>query len=453
MLVAGARIWFTADGRPGYSLGERSPVSQIDVNTLQVVTAQWLLPMDGPPIEQAFMAIADGKILAVGSLTDLPSHWKAAKPVPGTLLTPGLVNAHVHLEQSFPEPIPKGSDEPFCDWLLRVVARIQKDCSPEALFERSLLGAREVLSTGTTCVNDIACGTESLQALAKVGLRGVVSLEAFHPVAGPVTIAHWVEKYQALQRAAEAHTLLKAGLSPHSPYNVSPAAWQALLDACRPPLVHTHLAEFEDEASYLQGKSSCVQTLHQRILGREFQPQESAPSPVAYLQRFGLLNAQNVQMVAAHAIHTSAQDRQWLVEAGASVAHCPRSNRALHGQTLLAADWQGVNVPIALGTDGRLSTINLDLREEARCAMQLHGWTAGEALRAMTVQGARALGLAEEIGTLTPGKAADYVLWQASDGVTAEPEALVLHPETHVREVAIQGQTRWSLAAVGGEAR
>ena len=411
---------------------------RMNPENLQVITAQWVLP-------NAFVAWADGKIIAVGSCSAMPSDWTAAAPEPGTILTPGLVNAHVHLEQSFPAPIPKGDDEPFSAWLLRVVGILQANSDPQARWQRCFNGALEALSTGTTCVNDIASGPESLQALDALGLRGVVSLEVFHPATSPVVNGHWVDKFQTLQQAYAAHPLLQVGLSPHSPYNVSPAAWQALLDACLPPLVHTHVAEFEDEARYFQGLASCVQGLHQAILGREFAPQVLAESPVTYLQQFGLLNSRTV---VAHTLHTSPADRQLLAQSGVSVAHCPRSNLALHGRTLTATDWEWLSIPIALGTDGRLSTENLDLRDEARCAMKHHGWRPQTALTALTLQGAKALGLSDRIGALSPGLAADWVLWKAPmdalDLPIDGPEGLVFLPETEVARVAIDGQIRWT---------
>jgi cytosine/adenosine deaminase-related metal-dependent hydrolase len=415
-------------------------VSPTDSDSMQVIAARWVLPLDGPPIERGFVAMAGGKILAVGPLSELPSDWPAATPLPGIVLTPGLVNAHVHLEQSCPEVIPKGLEEPFSAWLLRVVARLQQDSAPEAKLRRSLAGAKEAISTGTTCVNDVASGPESLQALRQLGLRGTVSLEVFHPAVEPVAIDHWVAQYKALQEACVGHPLIRVGLSPHSPFNVSPAAWQALLSECKPPLVHTHLAESQEETLYLQGETSGITGLHQQVLGRNFQPQAHAQSPVAYLQRWGLLNPTTV---AAHAIHTDESDRLLLAQARVSVAHCPRSNMALHGCTLRAADWKDTPIPLALGTDGRLSTENLDLRAEARYAMQLHGWTAEEALQAMTSQGAKALGLWDEIGSLTPGKSADLVLWQSQENDETNPWAAVLDAQSAVTGVWVQGQAVW----------
>jgi aminodeoxyfutalosine deaminase len=414
---------------------EPSPVT----GSPHVLTAQWILPVSRPPIQNGYLAFADGKITRMGKISELGEET-ISLPRPRTLITPGLVNCHTHLEQSFPTMISKAPEEPFTNWLLKVVTLIKQHASSQDKTQRCLQGAEELLRTGTTCVNDIASGPESLRVLAEKGLRGIVSLEVFHPGAVPVKVAHWVQGYTQLQQTAGANPLLVAGLSPHSPYNVSPAAWQALLDACRPPIVHTHIAEFADEQRYLQGEPSTMPEMHQAILNQPFAPQALARSPVEYLHGFQLLNAHTI---AAHAIETSIQDRQLLAEAKVGIAHCPRSNLTLHGKTLKARDWQDERSPIGLGTDGRLSTEDLDLRAEARCAMQQHGWSAAHALEALTLQGARVLQMAHAIGSLEVGKQADFVVWQASQADDTAPEAQVLNPSTRAEQIFIAGACQW----------
>lgn len=405
-----------------------------------ILTAQWVLPIARPPIENGYIRVEQGKITEVGKIHDLPEETRPAEPRAGSLLTPGLVNCHMHLEQSFPAPIHRAAEQSFTDWLLRVVRLLREQSLPSERMARCIRGGNELLSTGTTCVNDIASGPESLQVLDQMGLRGIVSLEVFHPDAVQVDIAHWITSYRAFRQGYEQHPRLKAGLSPHSPYNVSPTAWRALLEACLPPIIHTHLAEFEDETRYLAGQPASILALHQAILGRPFTPQCPAPSPVAYLAEFNLLNAHTI---AAHAIHTTAEDREQLAHHGVTVAHCPRSNLALHGKTLSAADWEATGLSLGLGTDGRLSTPDLDLRAEARCAMRHHRWSAARALEAMTLAGAKTLGLDQQIGTLEPGKLADVVLWQSAPAVTDTPEACLLEETTQTVQVVIDGQTRW----------
>ena len=404
-----------------------------------ILTARWVLPVSAAPIQNGYVAIENGKIKTVGRLADLPADCAYPEPEEASILTPGLVNCHTHLEQSFAEPIRKLQGEPFTEWLCKVVQTLRASSSAGEKIARCQTGAQELLESGTTCVNDIASGQESLLALDAKGLRGVVSLEVFHPGSDPIQIEHWLAAYRNLQEGYMDHVRLRIGLSPHSAYNVSPVAWQAMVEACQPWLIHSHLAEFEDETRYLQGQNSCIKDLHQRILGQRFSPAYHAPSPVAYLHGRQLLSAQTV---LAHAIHTTAADRECLQAAGVGIAHCPRSNLALHGQTLRAADWQCYDIPLGLGTDGRLSTSDLDLRAEARCAMQQHGWSAVRALGAMTINGARVLAMANDIGSLEPGKWADMVLWKAQP-FTDLPEDALLRPSTQAQQVLVAGQNRY----------
>lgn len=408
---------------------------------VQYQSAQWLLPVSAEPIENGCIAYENGRVVAVMPVSDLPDSVTVPPVVPGSLLTPGLVNSHIHLEQSFPEPILKDPEEPFTNWLNRVTQANRTYAGTEQKRARCLAGTEEVLSTGTTCVNDISGSPESLRVLDEKGLRGLLSIEFFHPGNDPVDVSGIIAAYRELCQGYERHPRLKTGLSPHTPYNVSPAAWKQVLDACDPPVVHTHVAESGDEVLYLQGKPSHMPELHRLFAARAFAPPETAASPVRYLHRFGLLTDRTIM---AHVVFTDAGDRGLLAEAGVTVAHCPRSNIALHGETLRYADWQDSDVPFGLGTDGRLSTENLDLRAEARYAMELHQLSAGKMLEMMTLDGARALRLENETGTLAPGKWADWVLWQADFTQGLSPEEMLLHPDTRAQTVCIGGEIRWA---------
>ena len=410
---------------------------------MHYLTAQWLLPITASPVKNGYLAIENGRILDVGRISDLPEGAELSSPVPGTFITPGLVNAHAHLEQSWPTAIPLVAGETFPKWLWRVTQSNRAFNSAAERAARAAAGAEELLETGTTCVNDIASGPESLHMLDKKGLRGIVSLECFHPDSDHIDISHIALSYSRFREGYERHPLLKTGLSPHSPYNFSPAAWKAVLDTCKPPVIHTHLAECEDEVRYLQGEPSNLPELHRLILGRVFRPQDAADSPVAYLARYGLLTDSTI---AAHVVHTNLKDRDMLAKSGVAVVHCPRSNLALHGRTLQWPDWQVNSASFALGTDGRLSTENLDLRAEARCAMRLHGWHAAEALNMLTLGGARVMRMEAEIGSLEPGKWADVVLWQADSQRLETPEENVMAESTSVRQVWVAGQSCWEAA-------
>lgn len=405
----------------------------------QFWTAQWVLPVSARPIENGFVAVKDGKILAVGRIADLPDALSVTEPEPGSLLTPGLVNTHTHLEQSYPDVVSRAPGASFGDWLLAVVQRNRAQGSPKEKAQRVFAGCRELLATGTTCVNDVASGPEALRELDEQGLRGIVSLEFFHPAWDAVQVEGIIGHYERHHLTYARHPRLNVGLSPHSPYNVSSVAWKAVAEACKPPLIHAHAGESKDEVAYFQGKPSGIHEVHQKLLGKTFQPMAFAQSPVAAFAESDLLNN---RLILAHAVHTSAEDRKRLADFGVTVAHCPRSNLFLQGETLRFTDWQGSGVVMGLGTDGRVSTEDLDLREEARCAMRLHGWSAQDALRMMTLNGARALHLDDRIGSLEPGKRADIVRWQTKP-TGLPPEGALMATETEVKTVWIDGQCRW----------
>lgn len=403
--------------------------------------AQWILPVSRPPLADAFLAVEAGRIVAVGKRSDLSPQQQAEATVfpPHALVTPGLVNTHAHLELSFQRVIPNPPPGTMTDWLMDVVAQVSQAATPEAKLARCQLGVAEMLQAGTTCVNDISSDGASLGVLKAAGLRGVVSLEFFHPHSETLAVEPIIQRYAAMADAA--NNCVGVGLSPHSPYNVSPAAWQALLAACRPTVVHTHLAESQDEVAWIRGADPdpTLNRLHQRVLKQTFSPQATGLSPTRYLDAFGLLEP---RLIAAHGVYTDAEDRALWKTHGVRLAHCPRSNHHLQGTTLCWEDWRTLKVPTGLGTDSHLSSETLDLRAEARSAMAIHGWTAAEALRVMTQGGAEVMGMAETLGTLEPGKAADFVCWvpQASK-IEPPPESQVLLESTHCRAVYVAGES------------
>lgn len=401
--------------------------------------ARWILPVDRPPIAHGFIAVEAGRIVAVGSQSELADSLRSkTDPTDSHLLTPGLINTHTHLDQSFGEQVATDGSEKnsMADWLARVVEKNRAAATMTDRLRRCRDGVEEMLASGTTCVNDISADGTSLYALGEAGLRGIVSLEAIHPTREPVLVDDLLARYEALQANCSARIV--AGLSPHSPYNVSPEAWQTLLAAYPQVPIHTHVAESAEESAYFRGRPSQINELHRRFLGREFPPEPSGLSPVAYMHNLGLLNERTL---VAHAVFTSAEDRAILADTGVSLSHCPRSNRFLHGQTLVWEDWRDNDIPIGLGTDGHLSTPTLDLREEALQAMALHGLDAATALFLMTQGGAAALRMSERLGSLSVGKVADWVRWQpVADDTDLSPEAQVLSAVTHAKEVYVEGE-------------
>lgn len=324
----------------------------------------------------------------------------------------GFVNAHTHLELTFDKPIPRGPS--MGAWLKAVVdhTRDPAHSAVEARRARIREGVRQLKTSNTICVGDISSDGLSLEELDRAGLWGVVALEFFG--LNPDTLNQRFDaicaQYTALKEKWAAHPRLRVGLSPHAPYNVHPELWCRLVDELKPPLVHAHVAECDDERRWLAGDDTGIDALHTGLLGCCFRPEPLGQSPVGFLKHHGLLKP---PLMLAHAVDVSAEEVGTIAAAGVAVVHCPRSNLFLHGGTLDWASYQPVAhtsatpdtpLPIALGTDSPLSlppeaftggNFPLDIRAEARTAMAIHGWTEAQALHAMTLGGARALGFKE----------------------------------------------------------
>jgi cytosine/adenosine deaminase-related metal-dependent hydrolase len=417
-----------------------------------LIPAHWVVPVDTPPIRHGFVKLdgRTGRIIAVGRLSELPLDLQqniSLSPNQTTILTPGLINTHTHLELTFDDDaIDKMSTNgTFSDWLIAVVTltRDVNHNNNNAKAYRISRGLNQLLQDGCTTVNDISSDGLSLTVIAQKGLRGRISLEFFNPALKAneghlkTTLAavkhYWLHQTQTIA----------IGLSPHSPYNVSPQAWQWMLDQWhqqfgRPPWVHTHVAESVDEQAWLLGNPNNIDTLHQSLLQKTFTPQSTGLSSVAYLKRYGLLTPQTM---LAHGVLTSDADQQIVKSFGLGLAHCPRSNYQLHQQTLLAKHWQDYPA-LGLGTDSLLSCPSLSVRAEARFAMALHGWTGKQTLRILTEGGARAMGLQDTIGTLTPNKAFDAVLWSIPSKVTGilSPEDIALSPNSIASQLWVDGR-------------
>ncbi|MDX2084783.1 MAG: amidohydrolase family protein [Candidatus Melainabacteria bacterium] len=437
------------------------------------IVADWVLPVLGPALPNGGLQVDGSRI---GAVFNQPPHLNPARetshclramqdPEQVWLLTPGLINTHAHLELFDPSPVAAGPEQPMSQWLTGAIERIQSwEQTEQATLSRCHNSLLELIQSGVTTVYDISRNGDSLTALAALGMRGVVALEYFHP--GPLTkenpatatnpLKRFSERYQHLHQTLKPHNgtgiaLHSLAISPHSLYNVSPSAWKWVNHECQPLRIHTHLAESQDELDFLGlGQAHHPASIHKlshihlKVLGKSFPVAWQGNSPVACLEQAGLLDD---RLTVAHALFTSPLDRQILADHGVRVAHCPLSNRWIHGHTLRWQDWQSTahsndSPVLALGTDSRLSNLQLDLRAEARAACQLHGWSEATALRYASLEGARLLGWETHLGGLATGYQADMVLWQCPRNIAdslATPEAIWLHPATSVQRAWVNG--------------
>ena len=334
---------------------------------------------------------------------------------PGAHLVPGLVNCHTHLELS--HLAGQNAESQFGRWIRRV--RELKDATPPEEFVRAAeRGIRDCWAAGVTCVAETGSTGAVMEALARLGGRGVVYQEVFGP--DPTTCGSSLAELEtAVERLrAYASERLRVGVSPHAPYTVSAPLYRAVAAyARREELpIAVHLAESKEETQFVRdGAGPFAEALRARGIA----VQGHGCSPVAYLAQLGVL-ASGTQSLCVHCVQVSDGDIALLRRVAAAVAHCPLSNRAhRHGTAPLAA-LRAAGIPIGLGTDSVVSVGTLDLWAEAAAA----GCRGEDALRALTIEGARALGWETEIGSLEVGKMADLAV--LSDGPSVRPSDALL---------------------------
>ncbi len=368
-------------------------------------------PVTAPPIEDGAVLVGDrGRIAAVGRHAAVPAPEGAERlEFPDAVLVPGLVNCHTHLELTHlggrnPEP-------EFAGWI-RTVRALKDATTPEAFLGAAEQGVRDAWAAGVTCVADTGSTGAPLEALARLGGRGIYYHEVFGPDPAQARtsltdLARAVDRLGGFTSPER-----RVGVSPHAPYTVSERLYRGVDDLAKTAglPVAMHLAESVAETQFVrEGRGPFADALRARgiavaRLGR---------SPVQYLAQLGVLATGSCLCI--HCVQVDEQDVAVLAREGVSIAHCPRSNRAHgHGTAPLAA-FRRAGLRVGLGTDSVVSVGDAMLASEAAAA----GLDGEDALRMLTIEGARALGLDGEVGSLEVGKEADLAVF--AEPLTAGP--------------------------------
>jgi 5-methylthioadenosine/S-adenosylhomocysteine deaminase len=369
------------------------------VGPVTLIHAGYVVPVcpRGQVLEAHTVAISGDRIAGVLPRDAAEATWPDADHVelPGHVLLPGLINAHTHA----PMTLLRGfaDDMELTTWLQEHIWPAERrHVAPGFVRDGTRLAVAEMLRSGTTCFNDMYFFADAtLDVCREVGMRaslGIIIIE--FESAWATSVDHYIEKGLALLQEWGDDPLIGFTLSPHSPYTVSDdtLARIAALSRERDLPVHMHLLETEWEIK----QSYQHHDIH----------------PVSRLEKQGLLNE---RLQAVHAVHTSADDIDKLAAAGASVVHCPQSNLKLASGFCPVGALLDAGVNVAIGTDGAASNNDLDLLAEAQTAALLakavagdaRVLDAGQALEMMTINGARALGMAQDIGSIEVGKQAD----------------------------------------------
>jgi len=409
---------------------------------MTLLQADWVLPVSGPPLRRGAVVVRDGEIVAVGDATVLRGDlW--AEPVrefPGCVLMPGLVNTHTHLEYSAFQGL--RSPGGFGRWMLGLL-RARRKLDLDDYAASALWGAHECARSGVTCIADTTYeGWIVGRAAAAAGLRARVYVEAFglDDSQLPAAMQRLEERVDRLREecgqggaasngvAPSRRNLVEAGVSPHAPYTVSARLYREVARFARRERLRlaTHLAESQAEVDLLTGKKNPIMRAYQAAnlwTGQNWTP--PGLRPVRYLARTGALTP---EALAIHVVQADADDIAALAATGAGVAHCPRSNLRLRCGNAPVAEMRAAGITVGLGTDSLASNDDLDLFAEMRAALSMSRARAaagaplpalapGDVLRMATLDGARALGLDELVGSIEPGKRADLV----AIGLSQEP--------------------------------
>jgi 5-methylthioadenosine/S-adenosylhomocysteine deaminase len=365
---------------------------------------------------------------------DAASYW----------ILPGLIQTHLHLCQTLFRGVAEGRD--LCRWLQEVIWPWEAALEPETIALAAEAGIRELLAGGTTTILDMGSTRHTeviLETAARLGIRGFF---------GPALMDRGPEPARPLLRPGEEslrelgelarrwegaeNGRIRLALCPRFVPSVSDGLWRELASSTEfaglP--IHTHGSETQEEVREVE-----------RLTGK---------TPPAYLA--GLDGAQG-RIKMAHGVWLSAEDRNHLHRAGTAVVHCPGSNLKLASGLADVRTLRREGITVGLGADGAACNNRLDAFSELRLAGYIQGLlhgpesvSAAEILRLVTLEGARVLGLEDQIGSLKAGKCADLVLldphlsdnpWAAGDGWES-PEAFLVFAGGRelVRETWIAGR-------------
>ncbi|MCK7579088.1 MAG: TRZ/ATZ family hydrolase [Chromatiales bacterium] len=395
-----------------------------------LIHAEWILTVDpeNRQLTDHAIAIADGRIRAILPYEEAKGTIRAEQTVelPGHVLIPGLINAHTHAAMTLLRGL--ADDLPLMTWLHEHIWPTEgRWVDAGFVADGTRLAVLEMLRGGVTCYNDMYFHPEvSAQVTAEAGMRAVIGMIVVDfPTGYAASPDEYIAKGVALHERYRDHPLIRVAWAPHAPYSVSDAPLQRVANLAHElgVPIHIHLHETQDEVA------NALRAHGER--------------PFARLDRLGLIGP---SLASVHMTQLEDAEIARLAESGASVVHCPESNLKLASGFCPVAKLLEAGVNVALGTDGAASNNDLNLLGEMRTAALLGKGVSGsasavpatEALRMATINGARALGLDSEIGSIELGKSADLVALDLRDPHT-QP---LYHPVSQLVYAAGRHQVR-----------
>jgi len=388
---------YNSDSWAGQNEAILNAKTRIEADLL--ISAKWIIPVqpEGEVLEDHCLAISGNKIIGIYSQVDADAVVDASEVLllPTHVVIPGLINTHGHSAMALLRGI--ADDVPLEQWLEQSIWPLEAQHVSEGfVLAGANLAIAEMVSSGTTCFADMYFYPDQV---AKAALQANIRVQLASPVLDfPTVWAQDADEY--ISKATQLHDdyrhseLIHTAFGPHAPYTVSDAPLQKLsiLAEEMDLPIHMHVHETAKEVANALATD-----------GRR---------PIERLRQLGLLSP---RLVCVHATSLSDEDVDSLAEAGCHIVHCPESNLKLASGFCEVSKLNKAGINIALGTDGCASNNDLDMFSEMRTAALLakavaedaSALPAHQALEMATINGAKALGLENVIGSLEAGKYAD----------------------------------------------
>lgn len=345
-------------------------------------------------IRETSLYIEEDRITGIG---DKPAGFTADKVIDGKdkLVIPGLINCHTHSYMSFMRNV--ADDLSFMDWLFGTIDPIEQQMTDEDTYWGANLAIIEMMKSGTTCFNDMQMNIhQTTRAVKESGMRAVICrglVGSGNDVAGQSRLRQAYEE----RDAAKDCDRLTFKLGPHAPYTCDDEFLKIVAAEAKKENmgIHVHLSESESEISQIQEKYGCT--------------------PIALAEKCGIFD---VPTIAAHCVQVTDEDIAILKRKKVSVVTNPASNMKLGNGFAPIAKMLDAGINVCLGTDGAASNNCLNMFHELSLLTLIHKGTgktpqcvsAKEGFRIATINGAKALGLEKEIGSIEVGKKADLAM-------------------------------------------
>lgn len=372
-------------------------MEQVDI----IIQAKWIITGEdvNQTLENHAIIIQNGLIKAILPNKAVDQHYKAAmvQNFSTHAIMPGLINSHTHLAMNYFRGL--ADDLTLMDWLNNHIWPAERKwVSQEFVKDASLFAMAEMIRSGSTCFNDMYFFLQAVgEAVDIAGIRGCIGITVIDfPTAWAKTPDEYISKGLEFLQEYKNHPRITTTMAPHAPYTVADDTLLKIKKIAEDHhlRINMHIHETADEINQSMDKYNL--------------------RPLKRLQNLGLVSP---QLIAIHMTQVDDQDLQILEANRPHIVHCPESNMKLASGICPVSKLRNLALNVALGTDGAASNNDLDMLGEMQTAAFLAKLSmkdptvlsASETITMATLHGAKALGLDQITGSLTPGKAADFI--------------------------------------------